>query len=153
MNFRSLPVSITIAIVIGIAQMFLLTVYWAYVGVRSPVFSWLIDLGLEGISLRAVIFPIDFFTNVLLSLPAAYVIYKLHPKYIWLYLALAVLPVFVFTNRLLISEPERLTHFVSWYAFGPGWIFGLAILPVAVLIIHRLTMRSTRTPTKSAPVS
>ncbi len=153
MSFQSLPISIVIAIVIGTAQMFLLTVYWAYIGVYSPVFLWLNDLGLQGLSLRVVIFLIDFFTNVLLSLPAAYVINKLRPKSIWLYLAVAVLPVFVFTNWLLITEPARLTQFVPWYTYVPGWIFGLAVLPVAVLIVHRLTKHSTRTPTKLAPVS
>ena len=141
MKYTGLPISITSSILIGIVQAFLLLFIWAYIAVYTPVPRWLVDLGILGGAHRAILFTLDFLINVLLCLPAAYVICKLRPQKLSLYTSLAVLPVFLWVNRLLISEPERLNLFIPWYNFVPGWIVGLVSIPVAVFIIYRLTRR------------
>ena len=149
MKLKGLLMSTTASILIGFLQMFLLSLVWAFIAANSPHMVWLIDAGLTGTALKAVVYPIDFVVNVLLCIPAAYLICKLRPVKLSLYTALAVVPVFFWTNRLLISEPLV----IPWYNFVPGWIFELTIIPLAVLIVHRLTTRSTRAPAKPVPVS
>ncbi len=152
-KLKGLPMSATASILIGFLQMFLLSLIWAFMAANTPHMFWLIDMGLTGSALQAALYPIDFVVNVLLCIPAAYLICKLRPKRLSLYTLLAVIPVFLWRNRLFIIEPERLGQFIPWYSYVPGWITELTIIPLAVLIVHRLTMRSTRTPAKPAPVS
>lgn len=143
MKFTGLPISIASSILIGIVQSFLLVVIWYYIAVYTPVPRWLVDLGILGFAYRAILFALDFLINVVLCLPAAYVICKLRPQKLSLYTSLSVLPAFLWWNRLLISEPERLNLFVPWYTYVPGWVIGLVPIPVAVFIIYRLTKRSS----------
>ena len=152
MNLQGLPISVAASIVIGITQSALLIAIWAYIAVYSPHVLWLIDRGLVGTALYATLFPLDLLVNVLLCLPAAYLICKLRPVKLWLYSTLAVIPAFVWVNRLLISEPERIYLFVPWYSFVPGWIQMLVTIPLAVFIIHRLTRRLSRTR-QAAPLN
>jgi hypothetical protein len=150
MKFESLPISVTASIFLGVIQWLLLTLIWTFIALYTPVPQWLVDLGILGSAFYSILFVSDFLLNILFCLPVAFVICRLRPEKIVLYTALAVVPAFVWTNRLLISEPERLTLFVPWYSFVPGWIFGLVSIPLAVFIVNRLTKRSsTFRPTAS----
>jgi hypothetical protein len=135
---QTFVVSAAFALLIGIVQMYLLTFSWAYIAIYSPLTHWLIELGLRGFAFRAVLFPLDFVTNVLLCLPAAFVIYKLRPRHLLAYLAVAVLPVFLWQNRILLGDA---TFVQSWALYAPGWVYELLPLPVAALIIRTLTTR------------
>ena len=152
MKLKGLPLSILASILVGIIQMSLLIVIWAYIVAYSRHVFWLIDLGLVGPVLYATLFPLDLLVNVILCLPGAYAICKLRPKKLGLYTVLAVLPSFVWINRPLINGLD-LTLSVPWYSYVPGLIMGLASFPLAVFIVYRLTTRSTRTPAKLAPVN
>ncbi|WP_457095883.1 hypothetical protein [Lysobacter sp. P5_B9] len=131
MTLKTLPVSATVAVLVGLAQAYFLLLCWAYIGAYSPLPRWLIGLGLHGPSLRAVVLVIDFLTSVILCIPAALVLLRLRPAKIWLYLALAVVPSFVWLNYHLVGT-SNLGGFVL------GWLPELLALPGAAWLLHFL---------------
>ena len=138
-------ISIIAAIAIGIVQYLFVSYYWGYIAIYIPLIPWVIGLETSETVQSLIFHSFDFVVNVLLSLPAAYAIYKLQPRKLLLYITLAVVPSFIWINSLLISEPSRITDFGPWYIFLPGWIHGLVSIPIAVLIVHLLTIRLNRT--------
>lgn len=134
-KLQSLPVSATLSVVVGIAQTWFLLFCWAYIAAYSPLLRWLVDLGLQGGSLRAVLFPLDFLTSVVLSFPAAFALLRLRPSKLWLYLLLAIGPGFVWSNRELIGDP-LFAQFAG--SFALGWLPQLFALPVAAWILRFL---------------
>ena len=137
--------SMLLATLIGAAQMVLLMWCWAYIAAYNPMAFWLIGHGVRGAALYALVFPVDFLVNVLLCLPAAFLLRKLRPARIWLYLALAVLPPFLWTNRLVPDSPHLAQ--MSWI-FLSGWVNELLALPAAAWLLHVLsgTSRGRRQP-------
>lgn len=135
MKLHTLPASAVLATFLGIAQCYFLLFCWAYIAAYSPLPRWLIDLGLHGKTFRAVLFPLDFFTSVVLSLPAAFALLQLRPSKPWLYLLLAVVPGFVWLNLGLIGSP-RLTPFAGSIALG--WLPELFALPAAAWFIRAM---------------
>ena len=132
MTLQRLPISAAAAVLVGIVQCYFLLFCWAYIAAHSPLPRWLIDLGLRE-SLRAVLFPIDFLTSVALSLPAAFVLTKLRPAKLWLYLLLAVIPGFIWLNWGLVGNSFFAEHPSS---FVLGWLPELFALPCAVWIVR-----------------
>lgn len=133
MKTRSLLFSVLTSVVLGIAQATLLMLVWGYLAVSSPLLGWLLELGLRGAALRAVLFPIDFLTNVVLSLPVAWVLLSLRPARPWLFLAIAVAPYFLWLNLPLVGS-STLAEF--WPSFVPGWVQELLALPAAALFLR-----------------
>ncbi len=123
--------------------MWLITFCWAFIAAYTPIPYWLVDLGVTGTPHRVILHLLDLPINILLCLPAAYLICKLRPQKLVLYTSLAILPAFLWMNRLLIIDPERLNLFVPWYNYVPGWVFGLVSIPLAVFIVDRITNRSS----------
>jgi len=143
MKFEGLPISASASVLIGIVQwMFALTCF-AYITVYEPWTMWLIAHGVTGPALTFITYLLSFIIATVLFLPGAYAICKLRPKKLIIYTALAMLSFILWENRLLISEPERLTLFGPWYAFFPRWIFPYTPFPFAVFLMHRLTKRSS----------
>lgn len=133
MTKLNLNASAAIAVVLGFAQAYFLMLCWGYIGAYSPVLGWLLDLGLRDASLRAVLYPIDFATTVALSAPAALLLVRLRPAKLLLFLALAVVPPFIWQHYHLIGD-SVLAEF--WPAFLFGWVQELVALPVAALLIR-----------------
>ena len=129
--------SCAIAVVLGIAHIYFLTYCWALIAAHSPLATWLIELGLRD-SLRAVILPIDFLTSVLLSLPVVFLLAKLRPAKLWLYVLLAVIPGFIWLNWGLVGNSFFAEHPGS---FMLGWLPELFALPSAAWIV-RLVVNS-----------
>src|SRR5262245_47339364 len=84
--------SLLVAILIGLVQMYILGRLWAYVSIFTPLPHLLLAVGLRGTALYAAVFLSDLLVNVLFCLPAAYAICKLKPPLMFLYLVLAVVP-------------------------------------------------------------
>jgi hypothetical protein len=134
MQLKTLPISAAIAVAVGCAQTYFLLFCWAYVGAYSPMLGWLVDLGLHGSAIRAAIFPFDFLISVTLCIPAALVLLRLRPAKLWLYLALAVIPSFIWLNRQLVGT-SSLGDFVL------GWLPELFALPAAAWLAHFIGKR------------
>ena len=66
--------SLVAAALLGIAQMYLLTILWGYISAYTWLPRWLLTLGLKGTALHAVVFLSDSLLNVIFCLPAAYAI-------------------------------------------------------------------------------
>ena len=101
MKLESLPISVTASILLGIIQSLLLMLIWAYIAAYTPVPRWLIDLGILGTAFYSILFVLDFFLNILLCLPVAFVICRLRPEKLALYTTLAVVPAFVRMSGLI----------------------------------------------------
>ena len=138
MKQHSLPVSAAIAVLLGVAQAYLLIFCWGYIAANTPLPQWLLGLGLRGTAFRAVLLPIDFLTSVVLSLPAALLLVKLRPAKLGLYLALAVIPSFLWHNYGLVGDP-LFGKLVG--AFAVGWVPELFALPAAALLLQFMLNR------------
>ncbi|WP_457098136.1 hypothetical protein [Lysobacter sp. P5_B9] len=132
MRLQTLSTSAAVALLVGLAQHFVLLFCWAYIAAYSPLPRWLVELGLRGSAFRAILLPADFITSVVISLPAAYALLKLRPNKLWLYLLFAVIPSFVWQNFGLIGDP-MLGQFPGMIALD--WAAELFALPVAALIL------------------
>ena len=132
------------ALAIGIAQMYLLLFSWAYLEAHTSLPSWLLTHGVRGFWFFATLRVFDITWNVCLCLPAAYLLLRLRPRNLWLYLALAVIPAFLWQNRVLLSgEPIAL----GFTAFLPGMLYELLMLPAAVFVLARV--KASVTPNNS----
>jgi len=130
----NLTASVCVAMFVGIVHTYFLVFCWAYIGAYTPVLRWLVDLGLEGVSLRVALYPIDFLTNVALSVPFALLLVKLCPSQLTLSLVVAVVPSFLWHNYHLVDS----STFAFWPSLLFGWTQQLLALPVAALLVRRL---------------
>ncbi len=128
--------SISIALVTGLVHEYLLIYVWGYIAAYSPLIRWLPNLGLRGDSLRVVVSAFDLITNVFLSLPAAYVLIKLRPARLPLFLLVAILPAFILLNAPLISTVMVAEY---WRFIVLSWTQQCAALPIAAYLLHFIT--------------
>ena len=135
MKSDNFVVSVVAALAIGVVQFLLLNYFWTIIILYvRPVF-WLLDHGVTGANLKVLLFFVDNTLNLALSLPAALALCALRPRRIALYLALAVLPAFLWQYQLFFgSTPPSL----PWTAFLPGIVSAALTLPLAVWIARRL---------------
>lgn len=133
MNTRGLAVPSVLAILIGFAHTLFIIECWAYIAVHSHLPSWLMDQGVVGQPLHVVLFVTDMLVNILLCLPAAYLLSKLQPSKLALYLVLAVVPGFLWQYQGLFTSqlPPSLLTLV------PGMLLVIVSLPITVLLIKR----------------
>ena len=134
MKLQTLPVSVSLAALIGAVHTYLAIWAWAYIGLYTPLPHWLASHGVTGASFQGVLFPADFLTNMLLCIPAAYLLCKLRPAQLWLYLVAALLPGFLWQYRLVLGD---ITLLQSWQMFLPGALLAVLPLPATALIIRR----------------
>lgn len=146
MKSRTLLISSIIALLVGVAQYFFVMFAWAYIAAYNPLPS-LIAHHVHSIALfQAYLFPVDCLINFVLALPAAYLLIKLRPPVLWLYLVLAVVPAFLWSNRLVVGSPYF--DMFAWQ-FVAGLLVQLLALPVAAWFLLAVTRRGT--PRVSAP--
>ena len=122
------------AILIGLAQTYILVRLWGYISVYTPLPNWLLASGLKGTALHVTVFLIDALCNVVFCLPAAYAICKLKPPLLFVYLILAIAPGFIWQYRLFLVDPSLLKN---WAIFIPGVLLTLVPLPLATLAMRR----------------
>jgi len=133
MKLPRLAISIATALLIGIVQTYLLVLCWAYIAVYTPLPQWLLGQGVSGRAFRAVVFATDFVISVLLSVPAAFLLCKLRPRKLFVYLVLAVIPGFLWQYSNVLGDATLLR---DWPLYLPGALSALLMLPVAVLIVQ-----------------
>jgi hypothetical protein len=126
-----------IALALGALQTILLLYSWNYLAVYSPIPSWLVTHGITGFSWKAILYAQDWLINIMLCLPAAYVLCKLRPRKIFVYAVLAVVPSFLWQYRLVFVDPAA---FSNTMAFLPGILSTAFMLPAAVALV-RLAQR------------
>lgn len=133
---RQLLISAAAAVLLGLAQWHLLALCWAYISAYSPVAGWLASSGVLGGALPAVLWPLDLLVSIVLSLPVAFVMLKLRPPKVWLYLVLAVMPGFLWLNRGAFVSP----YFGQFaWLFAAGYVQQLLALPLAVWFLRAVT--------------
>jgi hypothetical protein len=135
--------SVPAAIAIGAIQSVLIAWCWAYIAMYSPIPRFLVDLGLAGTSWRAALWLIDMLINIALTLPAAFLLTRLRPRNLPLYVVAAVLPMFIWQSRLVFFG--EIDPRVSLTAFVPGWAMELLVLPLAIALL--VVLRRSRGPT------
>jgi hypothetical protein len=136
----NLPLSLVAAFLIGAAQMIALTVFWALFPAYSPITALDLSAWIHGAWLRAAVFGIDAVMNVLLCLPAAWAILKLHPGRLALYLLVAVVPSFMWQYQNLWMAPSQVE---DWLVFVPGAILTALMLPASVLVVRMIAKSKT----------
>ena len=125
------------AILLGLAQCYFILVCWAYVAAYAPLPPWLFAQGL-GAWVPAIVFPFDFLITVALSLPVAFLLTRLRPASVGLYLFLAVVPSFIWLNRSIVDSPV-LAQFPGQVVLG--WLPELLALPCAAWLVSLVTNR------------
>ena len=139
MRLQTVRVSGAAALLVGLVQAYFLIQCWAYLNVHSPLLRWLINLGLRGTELRAILLPIDLFINVILSLPAAFVLIKLRPARISFYVLCAAVPSSTWLNRMLVGNMYFGQLFEQFFL---GWLPAIMALPVAAWLLWLVTKPS-----------
>jgi hypothetical protein len=132
MKSEKLLLSITAALLAGVLQTWFLLWCWAFIASYSPLTGWLLGTGLRGTAFYTTVGLVDLATTVVLCLPVAYVLFQLRPKRIWLYLALAVIPSFIWLNRALPGASFHPPIGQMVLASLSEW----AALPVAVWLVR-----------------
>jgi hypothetical protein len=130
-------IATSVALAVGILQTILLLYLWTYIAAYSAVSPWLVAHGVTSLSLPWTLSMVDSLINILLCLPAAYILCKLRPRKLPLYLILAVVPGFLWKYRMVFIEPAAFSNFT---AFLPGILSAVFMLPVATAIV-RLAQR------------
>src|SRR5690606_1812557 len=102
-----------------------------------------------GATFKGVLFSADFLTNVVLCAPAAYLLCKLRPAKLWVYLAAALLPGFLWQYRLVLGDIALLRN---WQMFLPGALLAVLPLPATALIIRRLVGGAPNNSFKPTPL-
>jgi hypothetical protein len=92
------------ALAIGLLQSSLVIFSLSIVAQYSPIPEWLARNGFSGNELVLGVTVADFPIIFVLWLPAGYVLSRLRPLSIWAYLALAVVPSWIWLNRILFSQ-------------------------------------------------
>jgi hypothetical protein len=142
--------SIALAVLIGVVHTYLLLWAWIYIGLNTPLPRWLVMQGITGASYQTVLFSVDFLTNMLLCIPAAYLLCKLSPHRLWLYLLLAVVPGFLWQYRLVLADIAILQN---WQIYLPGVLLTALPLPTTSLLVRRIANSdASKNSFKSNPV-
>lgn len=132
MKKEGLATASVLALLIGLAHTFFIIMCWAYIVVHSPLPSWLMAQGITGQPLHVVLFVTDLLVSGLLCLPAAYLLCKLEPSKLALYLVLAILPRFLWQYSGLLTAPLP----PSLLSLVTGMLLALLPLPITALLIH-----------------
>ncbi len=92
------------ALAIGLLQSSLVIFSLSIVAQYSPIPEWLAWNGFSGNELVLGVTVADFPIIFVLWLPAGYVLSRLRPLSIWAYLALAVVPSWIWLNQIVFSQ-------------------------------------------------
>jgi hypothetical protein len=126
------------AVIIGFASVYFAVFAWGYIAAYTPAVRWFARLGLQDMSLRLVLYPLDFAVNVLLALPAALLIVwisRVGRSNFWVLIVLAVVPQFIRHNYHLVGDAALAEY---WLGFLLGSTHEIFALPVAALLVRRM---------------
>jgi hypothetical protein len=123
---------IFISVILGVVYFLLLAIAWAHIPNFNPITQWLLDNLAATSWYRSLVFIHDLLLNIILGFPLAALIYYLRPKNYILYLALALLPSFIWTHSVWINNP---IFSESWPSIILGWPNELFCVPIALMII------------------
>jgi hypothetical protein len=132
MKSDNFPIAASVALAVGIFQTILLLYVDAYIAARSPVPIWLASHVFTSFFLLSLLFIYDWLISILLCLPAAYILCKLRPRKLFVYLILAVVPSFLWQHRLVFIEPARFSNFMAFDSV----LCALFMLPTATVIVR-----------------
>ena|SRR3990167_6006040 len=132
----NLPISLVAAFVVGAVQLGALIHFWTYFPIYSPITPLGISAWIHGSFSWPTIFVIDTIINLILCLPAAWVILKLRPQRWVIYLVVAVVPGFLWQFENFWLDPSL---FQQWRMFLPGAITAALTLPASFLILRHFT--------------
>jgi hypothetical protein len=127
-----LTLSILAAVIIGLVLTIFVIAARAYIQIYFSITNWLIPLDLSRALFITSVYIYDLFLNILLCIPAAYLLSRLQPQKLALYLALAVLPGFIWQHSNLFTNPTTFSPFLT---FVPGITMALLMLPLASLAV------------------
>lgn len=148
MKLQTLPVSVALATLIGASNTYLVIWAWAYIGQYTPLPQWLVSHGATGATFKGVLFFADFLTNMVLCAPAAYLLCKLRPAKLRVYLVAALLPAFLWQYHLVLGDIALLR---KWQTYLPGALLAVLPLPATALIIRRLIGGAPNSSFKPTP--
>ena len=133
MQLTTYKATVPAAIAIGAIQFFLLAWCWAYIVIYNPIPRFLVGIGITGTPWYIALWLIDMLINITLTLPAAFLLTRLRPRNLPLYVVVAVLPMFIWQSRLVFFG--EIDPRVSWTAFLPGWATELLLFPLAIALL------------------
>jgi hypothetical protein len=123
-----------IAVLLGIALRFVLTYAWVFEAEHIAPFVWLHAHGWSGESLGYLALIVGFCVDTVLSIPAAWAILALRPERRLIYLFLAVVPCFIYSDAYL--------HWQLRLGWDPGLVLAYAktllALPLAAWVLLRV---------------
>ncbi len=132
---------ILLALLIGAANTFAVQWVWAYIAMYTPLPAWLLEQGLRGSPYYSALFVADFVVNLALCAPAAFLLSRLRPLKLWLYLFVAIVPGLLWTYRLVLRESLMLLDYV---VYMPGLALSVLPLVVSAFVMHLSAARALR---------
>ncbi|WP_072757479.1 hypothetical protein [Rhodanobacter sp. OK091] len=132
MKSDNFPIAASVALAVGILQTFLLRYVDAYIAAYSPVPIWLASHVFTSFFLLSLLLIYDWLISIFFCLPAAYILCKLRPRRLFVYLVLAVVPSFLWQHRLVFIEPVRYSNFLAFNSV----LRDLFMLPAATAIVR-----------------
>jgi len=132
MKRDTLLTSSVIAVLLGIIQGQVFITGWSYINLYR--YSLIGHANLR----------IELWASVVLALPVAFVLLKLRPEKIWLYVLLAIVPVLIMLNLDLVGGALIRPEFAG--SFALGWLPEIFALPAAVGMMRSLLKRASRDP-------
>ena len=130
-----LSLAVVVSAIVGFVQWcWVLPICWMYIAVYDSTSHWLVAHGIEGRSLLSILFVHDTLINILLCLPAAYVLHRLRPRHLPVYLAIAVLTGLLWDYRMFVIHPAMFKASYSGM-FLYGMLLGLVMLPGATAFL------------------
>ena len=145
MNNKTFPFALVIACLIGGVQIYWLIEVFSFFVMYAMPLEWLGILGLRGTPLTFGVAIVDLIIATVFSIPAAFVLLKLQPQKIIIFVTLAVITGFLMMYGSLFINPSRL--FELWPGVMMGWINLLLPIPLAVLLLRKPLL--PKTPNKS----
>ena len=122
------------ALVIGLLQFSLIVFCISFFALHFPISAWLAHNGFGGTKLLLGVTVVEFPMHVVLWLPAGYLLLRLRPLPLWVYLALALVPTWVWINRLVLFQGE----FSPIGSMLLSWVPELVAPVVATLVVAKL---------------
>ena len=117
---------------LGFVFFYLVKLFWGYFPNINPITNWLLSCCASKPWVTMVIHVHDIFINILLCIPLAIFFLKLKSNYLWLNVAFAVIPSFLYGNYHSFQS-DHSGWGISDFAFA--WSIELLCLPIALLTL------------------
>lgn len=131
------------ALALGAVQALALIWCWAYIAAFNPLTLWLLKAGLRGRGFLAAVTAMDFLINLLLLLPAAWLLLLLGRRLLRFHTMLAMLSLVV-TGAVTVGLPMFSAS--AFVAISYGLL--VLALPADVWLLSRFTGKAPGAPAK-----